>query len=224
MTQWKRITACLTVLVLAFGVLAGLDIVRPRHHSRAQFGASVPIGFAAPASNLTSLTSTTGAAGTVTNTSGFLMQVDGGPVWCNGGLGEIAEDNIVLAANTTFLIVYSCPLNAVYAKIAVTAPGTAPGAANVGIPTQLLFASFGEVALATVTCNASTCATITDARVASLFPIGIQVTTVTFANLPATYPNGSLLFCSNCAVATSPCTGASTGAFALRVNGAWRCQ
>jgi hypothetical protein len=199
------------------GIIMGVPKVR------AQYGPTVPIGFAAPASNLNTLAVSAGAAGTVTNTSGFLMQVDGGPVWCNGGLGEIAEDNIVLVANTTYMIVYSCPLNAVYAKTAVTAPGTlSPN--QPGVPVSLLYQSFGEIALATVVCGATTCATITDNRPLNAFPIGLQVPTTLFANLPATFPNGSIVYCSNCLAASSPCTGASTGAFAIRVNGAWRCQ
>lgn len=190
---------------------------------RAQFGASLPIGFAAAATNFAPLTSTTGAAGTVTNTSTFLMQVDGGPVWCFGGQDQIPEDNLFLFANTTFLIVYNCQANSVYAKTGVTGPGS-QGTVPPGVPSTLLFPAQGEIALATVVCGASTCATITDNRPLASFPIATMLTTITFANLPATYPNAGLVYCSNCLAASSPCTGASTGAMAIRVNGAWRCQ
>ena len=223
MKSVKRISICLVVLLLLLGGgLAGLKLVHPRH-AHAQWGASLPIGFAAGAVNFAPLTSTTGAAGTVTNTSGFLMQVDGGPVWCNGGQDQIPEDNVSLFANTTFLIVYNCLQNAVYAKTGVTGPGSA-GTISPGTPTSLLFAANGEVALATVVCGASTCGTITDNRPLAAFPVATMMTTVTFANLPATYPNGGVVYCSNCLLASSPCSGASTGAMALRVNGAWRCQ
>lgn len=188
-----------------------------------QFGASVPIGFAAGATNFASLTTSTGAAGTVTNTSTFLMQVDGGPVWCFGGQDQIPEDNLFLFANTTFLIVYNCQQNIVYAKTGVTGPGSS-GTVPPGVPATLLFPANGEIPLATVVCGATTCATITDNRPLSNFPIATMLTTVTFANLPATYPNAGLVYCSNCLLASSPCTGASTGALAIRVNGAWRCQ
>jgi hypothetical protein len=208
-------------LLLVLGIVAtGLKYPR---HIHAQYGAAV-IGFAAPSTNFGSgLTVTAGAAGTVTNTSGFLMQVDGGPVWCFGGQDQIPEDNVNLFANTTFLMVYNCQLNTVYAKTAVTAPGT-PSPNQPGVPATLLFAASGEIPLATVVCGASTCGTITDSRIASQFPVATMMTTVTFANLPATYANGGIVYCSNCLLASSPCSGASTGAMALRVNGAWRCQ
>lgn len=52
---------------------------------------------------------------------------------------------------------------------------------------------------------------------------GPQFRSVTQATLPAA-GNGTILYCSDCTVATSPCTAGSTGAMAFRVNGAWRCQ
>lgn len=44
----------------------------------------------------------------------------------------------------------------------------------------------------------------------------------TFANL-GTPSNGTVVYCSDCAAASTPCTGASTGAFALRQAGQWVC-
>lgn len=44
-----------------------------------------------------------------------------------------------------------------------------------------------------------------------------------FGSLPATAANGSQIFVTNGAPATSPCTGASTGSTAFRQNGAWKC-
>jgi len=46
---------------------------------------------------------------------------------------------------------------------------------------------------------------------------------VTLARLPATAANGSHVFVTDGAPATSPCTGASTGSTAFRQNGAWKC-
>lgn len=221
MNQLRRVGAIL--IAIAVICSAAVLIVHPRHTSHAQFGAGPVPGFFTQGTNLFSPALTAGAAGTVTNTSGFLMQIDGGPIFCGGNQSSIAESNVVLAANTTFLIVYNCPQELIYSKTAVTAPGTG---STPGTPATLLYAVAGlEVPLATVVCNASTCGTITDARPASLFPSGaVQTGSVTFANLPATFPNGAALYCSNCLLASSPCTGASTGAMALRVNGAWRCQ
>jgi hypothetical protein len=220
MKSFKRIAIGVILFALAT-TLVGIRIGYP-HHANAQYGPSVPIGFAAGATNFAPLTTSTGAAGTVTNTSTFLMQVDGGPVWCFGGQDQIPEDNLFLFANTTFLIVYNCQQNTVYAKTGVTGPGSS--GTSPGVPASVLIPASGEVPLATVVCGASTCATITDVRPLAAFPIATMMTTVTFANLPATYPNGGIVYCSNCTLASSPCTGASTGAMALRVNGAWRCQ
>jgi hypothetical protein len=228
MKSLHRIGICLALLTLLFGALAGVSIFHPRHTTHAQYGASVPLGFAAAAVNFAPLTVTTGAAGTVTNpASNFLVQVDGGPVWCTGGQDQIPEDNVALFASTTFLIVYNCQQNTVYAKTGITGPGS-QGTVPPGVPTSLLFASFGEIPLATVVCNATACGnggngSITDARTVAAFPVATMMTSVLFANLPATYPNGGVVYCSNCTVSTAPCTGASTGAMALRVNGAWHC-
>lgn len=231
MTQLRRIGACLAVLAVLFGALAMVTIIHPRHRAQAQgYGPSVPIGFAAPAVNFAPLTTTTGAAGTVTNVaSNFLIQVDGGPVWCSGGQDQIPENNIQLAANTTYLIVYNCQSNYTYAKTAVTGPGS-QGTIPPGVPTSLLFATFGEVPLATVVCNATACGnggngSITDARSVSQFPVGHMLTQVTFANLPTTYPNGAMVYCSTCTLPAAPatCVGAGTGSIAFRINGAWVC-
>ncbi|HEX2136435.1 MAG TPA: hypothetical protein VHG30_11115, partial [Microvirga sp.] len=46
---------------------------------------------------------------------------------------------------------------------------------------------------------------------------------VLFSSLPSGAKNGTLIYCSDCMVA-SPCTGNGTGAFAKRINGAWRCN
>lgn len=43
----------------------------------------------------------------------------------------------------------------------------------------------------------------------------------TFANLPASATNGTMVYCSDCTEGADPATGGSTGAFALRVNGRW---
>lgn len=45
----------------------------------------------------------------------------------------------------------------------------------------------------------------------------------TVANLPSGITNGSQVFTTDGAPASSPCTGSSTGSIAFRQNGAWRC-
>lgn len=69
-------------------------------------------------------------------------------------------------------------------------------------------------------------------RVGSLFTAGWVTTQttrysgVTFANIgttPSGTTNGTVLYCSDCTVA-SPCAGAGTGAIAKRLNGSWVCN
>ena len=45
----------------------------------------------------------------------------------------------------------------------------------------------------------------------------------TFASLSAD-TNGTVRYCIDCLANSNPCTGASTGAFAKRLNGAWDCR
>lgn len=57
---------------------------------------------------------------------------------------------------------------------------------------------------------------------------GDAISGVSFASL-STVPfslaaNGSLIGCTDCASPSSPCTGASTGAMAVRQNGSWVCK
>lgn len=217
----RFLAVALTICAVVLGISLSTG---PAHMTLAQIPVQVP-GFYAFGTSAFTPVVTAGQAGTVTNTSGLVVQIDGGPIFCAGAQSEIAESVMTLLANKSFMIVYNCPTGAVYAKLPVVAPGT-PSPDQPGVPATLLFPTPGtEVALATVVCGASTCATITDARAAGLFPSGVQQAgSVLFANLPATMPNGALLYCSNCLLASSPCTGASTGAMALRVNGAWRCQ
>lgn len=223
MPQLKRIGIVLTALALLFGVAAGVSIIHPRH-ARAQIGATGVPGFYAFGSSAFPPTLTAGQAGTVTNTSGLIIQIDGGPVFCSGNQSNISESLMTLTANKTFMVVYNCPQDALYAKVGVVGPGTA-SPDQPGVPSTVLAPIFGvEIPLATVVCGASTCATITDVRPTSQFPSGVQqLGSVTFANLPATMPNGSLIYCSNCTIA-NPCATAGTGAVAKRITGAWVCN
>ena len=225
-----RIGMVSLLMVVAVALIFGGHYRYPLPVSKIVHAQAVqPFGYV-PAVNTFQPVTATGAAGAVTNpASNFIIQVDGGPVYCSGEQNSIAESTLTLQANNTYLIVYNCPLSQLYAKQAVVGPGSGTGTA--GQPSSILFATPGvEVPINTVVCNATACGnggngSLTDARPLASFPTGaLQTGSVTFANLPATFPNGAALYCSNCTLASSPCTGASTGAMALRVNGAWRCQ
>lgn len=65
----------------------------------------------------------------------------------------------------------------------------------------------------------------TDAGAKSLLVDGggtIATTGVAFASLP-TPSNGTMIFCTDCNPATSPCTATGSGSMAFRQNGAWKC-
>jgi hypothetical protein len=56
---------------------------------------------------------------------------------------------------------------------------------------------------------------------------GTRQKSVTFTNLPGSPTNGDVIFCSDCtqtsAFVDTTCVGSGSGAFAFRVNGAWKC-
>lgn len=122
----------------------------------------------------------TGLAGAVTNpASNFIINVAGGPVYFNGAMTWIGQSTMTLAASQTYLVVWNGTQEQLYAKQAVTGPGSS--GTSVGIPTSLLFAIPNvEIPLATVVCNATACGnggngSITDARPLAAFPAGIYV-------------------------------------------------
>jgi len=221
------VTLVLTIAAaLVLSLMPNGPAVRIVH---AQFvGATQVPGFAAGAVNQF-VNTAIGSALAVTNpASNFLLNVQGGPVYCNGALAEIGQSTIQLQASTTYLIVANCAQQNVYAKTAVTGPGSVVGTSSVGTPATVLAAIPGlEVPVALVVCGNTNCGntangTITDQRPVANFPgAGTPLNTSLQANLPAA-PNGTLIFCSDCTTA-SACTGAGTGALASRQNGAWKC-
>jgi hypothetical protein len=224
----RKLCTILGIIGLAIALVFAPQPGSDRIYAQFVGAAQVP-GFASAASNAV-IGTVIGNALAVTNpASNFIMLVQGGPVYCTSALAEIGQSTITLLANTTYMIVANCAQQTVYAKTAVTGPGTVVAT---GLPSQILAPISGvEVPIATVVCNATACGnggngTITDLRPLANFPgAGTPMNTVTFAALQTTnVTDGTIIYCTTCAVATSPCTGASTGAFALRVNGAWRCQ
>jgi hypothetical protein len=232
----KRIAIICTTFVLSFVLLwAGADrVTRPVIIHAQGLGAVLPFGYV-PATNQFPPTSTTGAAGVVTNpSSNFVVQVSGGPIWCNGVQEVIGQSQMTLQANNTYLIVFNCPQDALYAKQAVTGPGSSGTSAinQPGTPNSYLYAAPGvEIALNTVVCNATACGnggngSLTDNRTAAFFPNGgTPISEVTFANLPAV-PDGNVIICSSCTQPTTgsvTCTSGAAVVLATRVGGAWRC-
>jgi len=51
----------------------------------------------------------------------------------------------------------------------------------------------------------------------------VEYVSFAFASLPTGISNGSMVYCSNCTIA-SPCASGGSGAFAKRINGAWVCD
>ena len=55
------------------------------------------------------------------------------------------------------------------------------------------------------------------------FGAPVQMPTFNAAALPAGKANGSMIYCSNCRRATTPCQAGGSGAPAMMVGGAWSC-
>ena len=121
--------------------------------------------------------------GVTTNpSSNFVMQISAGTVWCYQGAAlEIPQAQLTLQASNTYLLVFNCNTQTLYAKTAVTGPGSS-GTSSLGNPpppSSILFPIYGlEIPIATVVCNATACGnggngSITDARVPAQWLIGI---------------------------------------------------
>jgi hypothetical protein len=175
-TRKRKLYTVFSIVTLLGALLIGAAV----HHAHAQFGVGTVVGATTPVNQFQN-SSATGLAGAVTNpASNFIVQVAGGPIYFGGVISDIAQAQLTLPANSTNLIVFSGFGQQVYAKQAVTGPGSS--GTSVGIPTSLLFADStrGEIPLATVVCNATACGnggngSITDNRPLSAFPAGIYL-------------------------------------------------
>lgn len=224
----SRIATVVSVLAISLAAVLLINPNQPRERRiYAQFvgAANVP-GFATQATNQFTNTAI-GSALAVTNpSSNFVMNIQGGPVYCGGSEMIVGQSTMTLQASTTYQIEWNCGSESLYAKTAVTAPGTST--TNPGVPQTILAPIPNvEIPIATVVCNATACGnggngSITDARPVALFPgSGTPLNTTLQANLPAAV-NGTIIYCSDCTTATA-CTSGGTGALASRQNGAWKC-
>jgi hypothetical protein len=159
--------------------------------THAQLGPTLPFGYVAP-TNYLAPTVTTNAGGVVTNSSGLTIQVTGGTFYCNGTNHGIAPSSFLLLANTTYGVVLNCATDTAYAKTSVVAPGSTAGTAQnptPGVNFALVFTP-GEIPLAKVVCGATTCATITDLRVANFVSPGSTLG----AHINSPVANGDAVF------------------------------
>lgn len=226
----KRALALAALLTLAvLGVINYGPVSSPAPHVvHAQYATPVP-GFFTIAGNAVTNTAI-GSGGAVTNpASNFVMLIQGSTIYCNSADQTIGQSTMTLQANTTYQIEWNCFTEQLYAKTAVVSGGT-PSPNQPGVPQTVLAPLAGvEIPLATVVCNATACGnggngSITDNRPVSAFPgAGLPLNTSIQANLPTTnVTNGTVIFCTDCTTA-SACTGAGTGAMAVRQNNAWKC-
>jgi hypothetical protein len=232
-SNWfRRAAALLTIVTLAgLALVVTTQVGERRIYAQALGGAAYPPGYFAGASNA-SVNAAIGSALAVTNpASNFLVLVQGGPVYFSGSEQIVGQSTIQLAASNTYLIVWNGLAEQLYAKTAVTAPGTGT---TPGTPATLLFALPNvEVPIATVVCNATACGnggngTITDARPVANFPgAGTALNTTTFANLPTSnVTDGTMILCSSCTQPTTgsaTCTSGAANVLAVRVAATWRC-
>ena len=160
-----------SIAVLALVVAASIVLVSPR--LRAQVSSIVgfvqPTNYLAPTSGEMS-----SVGGVVTNPSGLVAQVSGGTAFCQGSQEPVPQVQLTLTASTTYLLVYNCQTQQVYAKTAVTGPGSQTG--QPGVPNTALFAQYPEIPINTVVAGASSL-TLTDARVPGQWAIGAMTGT-----------------------------------------------
>lgn len=185
----------LSLAVVTLAALALFAIPKVRAQVSSIVGFIQPTNYLAPTAGAQMAT----VGGVTTNpSSNFVVQVAAGSAFCLGSEEEVPQVQLTLSASTTYMVVFNCVNQSVYAKTAVTGPGSpsaSSGAfANVpGQPTSLLFATYPEIAIATVICNATACGnggngSITDARVPAQWSSG----TPTGAHLLATKANGDV--------------------------------
>lgn len=201
----KKLIAVVSAIAL---VALGIYLF-PAHESKAQNTGLVTLVGQTNAVNQFQPSAATGLAGAVTNpSSNFVVQVAGGPVYFNGSIQTIGQVQLTLPANSTNLIVWNGTTEALYAKQAVTGPGSS--GTSVGVPGSVLFAIPGqEVALATVVCNATACGnggngSITDARALANFPAGTYLSG--HVNQAAAGTAAALNFAGSCTLAANTCT------------------
>lgn len=174
----------LITVVSSLALLSLALYLVPAIRTYAQVGVATVVGATTPVNQFPQ-TVATGLAGAVTNpSSNFVVNVAGGPIYFAGNIQTIAQSTLTLPASSTNLLVWNGQTEQLYAKQAVTGPGSNGTSAlnGPGFPTQLLFAdpTRGELALATVVCNATACGnggngTITDNRALANFPAGLYV-------------------------------------------------
>jgi len=233
MKNWKsKAVSIFTSMILAFAFVFTI-VGTPEQRVYAQFvGAAYPPGFAAAANNGVVNAAIGNNLATTNPASNFIVLVQGGPVYCGGSEQIVGTSTLTLQANTTYLLVWNCSSELLYAKTAVNGPGSS--GTTPGVPASYLAAIPNvEVPLSTVVCNATACGnggngSITDARPLSAFPGGgMALATSTFANLPTSnVPDGTMILCTNCTQPTSgsaACSSAAASVLAVRVAGAWRC-
>lgn len=212
----RKLFAVLAPLVACLALVGALTYLFPVHRAAAQNPAvATQPGQIFPVNQFQNGSATT-LAGVVTNpSSNFVVQVAGGPIYFGGVITDIAQAQLTLTASNTYLIVFNGTNQQVYAKQAVTGPGSS--GTTVGVPTSLLYAIPNvEIPLATVVCNATACGnggngSITDNRPLANFPAGLYI--AGHLNQAAAGTTAAMAFAGQCTLAANTCTMTFTNAF-----------
>lgn len=210
----QKIVVSVVLVAMAVALTLLPSHVIPVHAQ--QGGVATVVGGVTP-NNQFPQTVATQLAGAVTNpASNFIVQVAGGPIYFGGNIQEIGQSTLTLPANSTNLIVWNGFNEQMYSKQAVTGPGSS--GTSVGVPTALLFAdpTRGEIALATVVCNATACGnggngSITDNRALANFPAGLYVGGHLNSTVAGTA--AAMAFQGTCTLAANTCTMTFSQAF-----------
>jgi len=205
----------LVTVVACLALLSAALVLTPARKAIAQYTGVATVPGGVTAVNQFQPSAGGGLAGVVTNPAvNFVVQVAGGPIYFGGSDQVISQSTLTLPANSTNLIVWNGTTEQMYAKQAVTGPGSS--GTTVGVPTSLLYAVAGiEIPLATVVCGATACGntngSITDNRPLAAFPAGLYVGG--HLNTAAAGTAAAMSFAGSCTLAANTCTMTFTNAF-----------
>lgn len=190
-----------SIAVLALIVASAVVLVTPK--LRAQVSSIV--GYTQSANYLgpTSAQMAT-VGGVVSNPSGLIAQVSAGSAFCQGSEEEVPQTQITLLANTTYLIVFNCTTQQVYAKTAVTGPGSPSTSSGTyvnapGIPNSVLFAAYPEIPINTAVAGASSLS-LTDARIPAQWSVGTPTGAHLLTGATTNDVGGRCTLGTNCAI------------------------
>lgn len=166
----------------------------------------------------TILPAANGGLGIATVTASTIP-VASGSAWVATALPQCTR---ILSYDTTTRL-FSCNAGTTFGTLTASAPLSITASwNNVGV-------TFNQFLINVTDSASAATSTLADLQVGSVSQFSvrkdgaIKQAGIAFASL-GTPADGTQTYCTNCLYASNPCSGASTGAIAKRINGAWRCD